>query len=132
VEDLTGWAALLGQLYTRRSGAYAATDPAWLSDVYTPDSALLVRDGDQLAALAAAGETVAGFTPTVRRVTSVVEDDGAVVVDLVDEVPAYRVVPVGDAGGPGRDVAERAPAEVRMILRRTEQGWRIADATRRG
>jgi hypothetical protein len=49
----------------------------------------------------------------------------------VDEVPGYRIVPVGDLVGPAREVAGRGPAEVRMTLRRTEQGWRIADATRR-
>ena len=130
-KDLTGWAVLLGQLYARRSGAYATTDPAWLSGVYTADSGLLVRDGDQVTALAASGETVVGFTPMVRQVTAVSGDDGSVVVDLVDEVPPYRVVRVGEPGGPGREVTGRAPAAVRMTLRHTEQGWRIVDAARR-
>jgi hypothetical protein len=130
-DDLTGWAVLLGQLYARRSGAYATTDPAWLSGVYTVDSDLLVRDRDQVTALATGGETVVGFTPTVRQVTAVSGDDRSVVVDLVDEVPAYRVVPVGEPGGPGREVTGRVPAAVRMTLRHTGEGWRIVDAARR-
>jgi hypothetical protein len=74
---------------------------------------------------------VTGFAPAVRQVTAVTGDDRSVVVDLVDEVPGYRIVPVGVPVGPAREVAGRGPAEVRMTLRRTEQGWRIADATRR-
>jgi hypothetical protein len=130
--DLEGWAALLGQLYARRSGAYVATDVAQLSAVYSADSDLLRRDADQVMALAAAGETVTGFAPAVRRVTAVAGDGRSVVVDLVDEVPGYRVVPVEEPAGPAREVAGRGPAEVRMTLCRTEQGWRIVDATRRG
>jgi hypothetical protein len=129
--DLVGWAALLDQLYARRSGAYAAADAAQLSDVYSADSELLRRDADQVAALAAAGETVTGFAPAVRQVTAVTGDDRSVVVDLVDEVPGYRVLPAGEPTGPAREVAGRGPADVRMTLRRTEQGWRIIDATRR-
>jgi hypothetical protein len=129
-DDLTGWAVLLGQLYARRSGAYATTDPTWLSGVYTTDSDLLVSDRDQVTGLAANGETVVGFTPTVRQVIAVSGDDRSVVVALVDEVPAHRVVPVGEPGGPGREVTGRAAAEVRMTLRRTGEGWRIVSAAR--
>jgi eukaryotic-like serine/threonine-protein kinase len=131
-EDLDGWAALLGQLYTRRSGAYATADPGWLSDVYTADSALLARDGAQLQALAVAGESVVGFAPTVRRVTGVSGDGSSVVVDLVDEVPGYRVVAREDPGGPGREVPGRPATAVRMTLSLTGQGWRIVEAARQG
>lgn len=131
VDDLAGWAALIGQLYTRRSSAYAGTDPARLADVYTADSPLLARDRDQVQALRTAGEEVAGFAPVVRRVTAVSGDLDEVVVDLVDEVPAYRVVPADDAGPGGREVTGRAATEVRMTLRRGADGWRIADASRR-
>ena len=132
--DLEGWAALLGQLYARRSGAYAAGDAAALAEVYSPDSAMLRRDAEQVAALAAAGETLTAFAPAVRQVVAVTPvpgDAGSVVVDLVDEVPGYRVLPAGEPGGPPRELAGRGPAEVRMTLCRTEQGWRIVDATRR-
>jgi eukaryotic-like serine/threonine-protein kinase len=131
-EDLAGWAALLGQLYSRRSGAYATADPGWLSDVYTADSALLARDSAQLEALGAAGQSVVGFAPTVRRVTDVSGDGSSVVVDLVDEVPGYRVVAREDPGGPGRQVPGRPPTAVRMTLSLTGQGWRIVEAARRG
>jgi hypothetical protein len=135
--DLAGWAALLGQLYARRAGAYAAVDPAWLSDVYAPGSALLDRDRAQLEMLSAAGRTVAGFAPTVRTVTAVSGDGSSVVVDLVDEVPGYRVLTASADGEEargqhvtGQEVTGRGPAEVRMMLRHTEAGWRIADASR--
>ncbi|WP_091543603.1 serine/threonine-protein kinase [Modestobacter sp. DSM 44400] len=129
--DLDGWAALLGQLYARRSGAYTAGDAAALSEVYSVDSALLRRDAEQVSALAAAGETVMGFAPAVRQVTAVTGDDRSVVVDLVDEVPGYRLVPARDPGRAAREVAGRGPAEVRMTLHHIDRGWRIVDATRR-
>jgi hypothetical protein len=76
---------------------------------------------------------VAGFAPAVRRVMSVTGDDGQVVLELLDEVPAHRVVAADAPGGPSvQDVGGRAAAEVRMTLRRTEAGWRIADAVRSG
>ncbi|MDB5733302.1 MAG: Serine/threonine protein kinase, partial [Variovorax sp.] len=126
--DVDGWAALLGQLYARRAGAYVTADPSRLEEVYTPDSDLLGRDRDQITALATAGLTVSDFTPTVRQVTSAAGDGRTVVLDLVDEVPAYRVVPAG-GGAPAGEVAGRGPARVRMTLARTPDGWRIAAAT---
>jgi hypothetical protein len=120
-------------LYAQRASAYATADPSALSAVYTPDSALLGQDAEQVAALAAAGRSVAGFAPTVREVTSVTGDDSQVVLELVDEVPAHRVVSTGPPGRPPvQEVAGRGAAEVRMTLRRTGEGWRIVDALRSG
>ena len=130
-DDLAGWTALVDELYASRASAFAAADRSALEAVYTADSQLLDRDAEQVAALASAGRTVAGFAPDVRRVTSVTGDDGQVVVELVDEVPAYRVVTAG-GGPPVQEVAGRGAAPVRMTLQWTSEGWRIADAARSG
>jgi hypothetical protein len=129
LDDPDGWAALVSELYGRRAGAYSTADRSALSAVYATDSPLGARDAEQVAALAAAGRTVAGFAPAVRRVTSVSGDDERVVLELVDEVPAHRVVATATPGAPPvQEVAGRGAAEVRMTLLRTEHGWRIEDA----
>ena len=132
-DDLEGWAVLLDELYAHRATAFAAADRSALSAVYTADSELLGRDAAQVSALASAGLTVTGFAPDVRQVSSVTGDDGQVVVELVDEVPAYRVVAATAPGGPPvQEVAGRGAAQVRMTLLRTGAGWRIAGAVRSG
>ncbi|MBY3551985.1 serine/threonine-protein kinase [Modestobacter lapidis] len=128
--DADGWAAVVRQLYTQRARAYAAGDGALLAAVYTPGSALLERDAEQIAQLARAGRSVAGFEPTVLRVTSVTGDAERVVVDLVDEIPDHRVGAVGSPPSAAQLVAGRGPTEVQMTLERTADGWRIGDASR--
>jgi hypothetical protein len=128
--DDAGWTALLSELYVRRAAAFTTADPAALDGVYLPGSALLDRDTGQLHALAEAGESLAGFTPQVRRLLAVTADgDGRFVLHLVDELPAYRVVPEPDGGASAvRDFPGRGEAEVRIVLQRTPAGWRISDA----
>jgi hypothetical protein len=130
--DDAGWTALLAELYVRRAAAFTTADPAALDGVYLPGSALLDRDTGQLHALAEAGESLAGFTPQVRRLLAVTADgdgDGRFVLHLVDELPAYRVVPEPDGGVSAvRDFPGRGEAEVRIVLQRTPAGWRISDA----
>jgi hypothetical protein len=131
-DDLAGWADVVEALYAQRARAWSAADGALLAAVYASDSTLLQRDSEQLSRLAATGQTVAGFDPTVLQVTSVRADGDRVLVTLVDEVPAHRVVAAGTPGSAGPEVAGRGAAEVAMTLQRTADGWRIAEAARAG
>ena len=126
-DDLDGWAALVQELYRHRSRAYAEADVALLSRVYAPESPLLQRDADRVASLARAGQSVAGFEPTVVRVTAVAADGERVVVQLVDEVPRHRVV-AGGTAAPVREEPGRGAADVRLTLQRTGGGWLVAGA----
>jgi hypothetical protein len=130
--DPAGWAALVGRLYERRAAAFTAADPAPLEEVYAPGSDLLTRDRAEVAALAGSGQVLAGFRPGVRRVSAVTpQGDGSVMVELVDEVPGYRVSG-GKGAEDGSEVPGRGETAVRMVLTRTAAGWRIADAVRTG
>jgi hypothetical protein len=127
--DDAGWTAVLTELYERRAAAFSTADPAALSGVYLPGSALLERDTGQVRALAAAGQVLAGFAPQVRRLVSVDPDgEERAVLRLVDELPGHRVVAAADPAASGREVAGRGEAEVRIVLTQTAAGWRISDA----
>jgi hypothetical protein len=128
--DDDGWTAVLAELYTRRAAAFAGADPAPLGSVYLAGSALLDRDAGQLGALKDAGEVLAGFSPQVRRVLSVIPDGAdRFVVQLIDELPGYRVVPAGTVPATtGQQLPGRGEAQVRIALQRTPAGWRISDA----
>jgi hypothetical protein len=129
-DDVAGWTALLTELYARRAAAFTAAEPAVLPGAYLPGSALLERDTAQVSRLVAAGQTVEGFAPQVRRLLSVTPDgEDRVVLRLIDELPGYRVVPVAGAGAASaQEVAGRGEAEVRIVVERTAVGWRISDA----
>jgi hypothetical protein len=129
-DDDAGWTALLTELYARRAAAFTAAEPAALPGAYLPGSALLERDAAQVSRLLAAGQTLEGFVPQVRRLLSVTPDgEDRVVLRLVDELPGYRVVPVAGAGAASaEEVAGRGEAEVRIVVERTAVGWRISDA----
>ncbi|SOE02882.1 serine/threonine-protein kinase [Blastococcus haudaquaticus] len=125
------WWALVTELYDRRAAAFTAGSPERLGDVYTDGSPLRIADEEHVRGLTAAGEVVRGFDPTVAAVTAAAEEGGRVEMDLVDRWPAYDVVAAGDPDGPAvRSVAGRAEATVRMVLLRTEAGWRIESARR--
>jgi len=128
-----GWAALLGELYARRSAAFATADPNGLAGVYVAGASLLERDAAQLAAMAAAGQVLQDFTPRVVEVLEVTPLDAArVELLLVDTVPEYRVATPGPAGddtaGAVSVLSARGEARVRMVLQQVDGGWRITDA----
>jgi hypothetical protein len=80
-----------------------------------------------VTALAAAGEVLRGFAPAVVRVTDATVAADRVELAVVDIRPPYEVVPAGAAAdGPAlRSDAGRREAPVRMVLVRTDAGWRI-------
>jgi eukaryotic-like serine/threonine-protein kinase len=82
--------------------------------------------------LAAAGEELRGFAPAVVRVTTATVAGDRAEVELVDAWPDYAVVPAGEPGGAGVRTGGRPPAPVRMVLVRTDTGWRIDGAQRLG
>jgi hypothetical protein len=127
----TGWRTVLAELYARRATALASGTTDELADVYAPGSPLRSADEEYARTLTAAGELLRGFAPTVVAVTAVGDGDDRVEMDLVDRWAGYEVVPAADPDGPAvRTVPGRPEAEVRMVLVRTGEGWRIESARR--
>jgi eukaryotic-like serine/threonine-protein kinase len=130
-DSATGWRAVVTDLYARRAAAFAGASADGLAEVYTPASPLLVADEAHARGLAAAGEVLRGFAPTVVAVTAVGEGDGRVEMDLVDRWAGYDVVPAGEPDGPAvRSEPARPETNVRMVLVLTADGWRIESAQR--
>jgi hypothetical protein len=127
------WTRRLTELYERRAAALASGAPDLLDDVYVAESPLLAADRDTLSSLAAAGETLRGFSPAVVR-AEVADEEATgvrVTLDVVDTWPAYDVVAVTATDGPAlRSVSARGEAEVRMTLVETERGWLLEGAER--
>jgi eukaryotic-like serine/threonine-protein kinase len=127
------WHAVLADLYRRRAEALAAPAPAPLTEVYSEGSVPLAADETHARALAGAGEALRGFDPEVLEVTGAEERGGRAQVEIVDRVAAYEVVRADDPDGPAlRTVEGRAEARVRLVLVRTDAGWRIESGERLG
>jgi hypothetical protein len=128
--DDTDWAAVLTELYVRRSAAFTDADPAVLAEVHVTGSALLAHDTDQVQQLVTAGQRLDGFAPRLVRVVEVTaQGPTRYDVRLVDALPAYRVVRSSAPDAPVvTEVGARGEAAVQMVLERTAAGWRIADA----
>ncbi|MCZ2857158.1 serine/threonine-protein kinase [Blastococcus sp. VKM Ac-2987] len=124
------WRALVAELYARRAEGLSGT-PARLRDVYSAGSALLAADEEHAQRLAAAGEALHGFAPALVELGVGESSSDRAELRLTDRWPDYRVVPADDpAGAPLRTVPGRPDAEVRMVLVRTPDGWRIEQAER--
>jgi len=128
-DSLEGWRAVVSELYGRRAAAFGTATADGLDDVYAPGSVQLAADRQYVTALAGAGQVLQGFRPVVDEVTAAVPDGDRVQLTLVDRWPDYAVV-AGDRVLSA--VAGRAAAEVRMVIVRTAEGWRISTAQRTG
>ncbi|MGY1887192.1 protein kinase [Blastococcus sp. SYSU DS0753] len=129
-ETAGDWTALVSELYARRAEGLSGS-PALLRAVHVINSPLLAADEEHARALAAAGEALSGFAPVVDDVTVVESSDFRAELLLTDSWPGYRVVPADRADGPAlRTVPGRPEAQVRMVLVRTPEGWRIGSAER--
>jgi hypothetical protein len=131
--DAQGWREVVAELYRRRAAAFTTASAAPLAGVYADGSPLLTADQRSVAALAATGEVLRGFTPGVPAVTAVAATPGRAELRLVDSRPAYDVVAADGRARTGREVvvshaAPRADAAVRMVLVATPVGWRIESA----
>jgi len=120
---------LLTELYALRAEAFTTAATAPLTGVYTPGSDRLAADLQFTGELSGAGRRLRGFAHAVVRVTAASVSGDRAVVDLVDSWPGYDVVPATDPDGPVvRTDPGRPETPVRMVLRRTDDGWRIESA----
>jgi hypothetical protein len=132
-DSVEGWRVVVAELYSRRAAAFGAAAPEQLTGVYTEASPLLSGDRAHARGLAEAGERLRGFAPTVVAVTAADGSGDRVEMDLVDRWGDYEIVPAGAPDGPAvRTVPGRAESNVRMVLVRTGEGWRIDTAERLG
>jgi eukaryotic-like serine/threonine-protein kinase len=132
-DSVQGWRGVVAELYDRRAAAFGSASPEQLAGVYTEGSPLLTADRDHARGLAEAGERLRGFAPTVVAVTATDDGGDRVAMDLVDRWADYEVVPADAPEGPAiRTVPGRAERNVRMVLVRTAEGWRIDTAERLG
>ncbi|MPQ97631.1 protein kinase [Modestobacter sp. I12A-02628] len=130
--DLAGWRDLVNGLYEQRARAFVEGRPDLLDGVYPPTSGLAGTDRARIEQLAAAGERLDGFAPTVTEVVRADVTGDRAELDLVDSFPDYRVVRAGS--GPGVETTRpgRAGQQVRMVLVHTASGWLLESAVRSG
>ncbi len=127
------WADLVGRLYGQRAEAFASASVEPLAGVWLAGSPQAEADAAHARALAAAGERLRGFAPTVTdvQVASVTGERAELL--LTDGWAGYEVVPAVDpAAAALRTEPARAPAPARIVLVRTPEGWRIERAERLG
>ena len=127
------WADLVGRLYGQRAEAFASASVDPLAGVWVGGSPQGEADAAHARALAAAGERLRGFAPTVTdvQIASLAPDRAELL--LIDGWAGYEVVPAGDPAGPAlRTGPARAPAPARVVLVRSPEGWRIERAERLG
>ncbi|NYJ07612.1 serine/threonine-protein kinase [Petropleomorpha daqingensis] len=123
------WLPLVEELYRRRAEAFTSASARLLTGVYSDGSDRLVADTDFVEGLAAAGEVLRGYAPSVVRVSAAGVTGDRAELEVIDSVPAYEVAP--SAGGPAvRSEPGRGEATVHMVLRRSADGWRIESAQR--
>jgi hypothetical protein len=125
--DAEGWRELVAELYRRRAAAFGTASAAPLAEVYARGSPLLAADQRSVADLAARGQVLRGFAPSVTTVTAVDATANRAELRLVDRRPAYEVV-AAPGGPPLAGTAARGDAAVRMVLVATPGGWRIDSA----
>src|SRR6185312_16118135 len=123
-----GWVPVVEELYERRAEAFGTASAQPLAGVYSDGSDRLAVDTDLVTSLAAAGEVLRGYAPSVVRVTGAEVAGDRAELEVVDRVPAYEVVSVG--GSAVRSEPGRGEVTVRMVLRRSADGWRIESAQR--
>jgi hypothetical protein len=126
--SMAQWRAVVADLYGRRADAFADPSDADLGCVYTTASPLRPADEQHARELAAAGEALRGFRPAVVAVHAVDVSGDRTQLDLVDRWPAHDVVAAD--GTELRRSPARADTAVRLILIRTDDGWRIDSAER--
>jgi hypothetical protein len=117
------------ELYERRADAFSTATAQPLTGVYSDGSDRLAADTDFVAGLAAAGEVLRGYAPSVVRVTAAEVAGDRAELEVVDRVPAYEVV-AAMGGSAVRSEPGRGEVTVRMVLRRSADGWRIESAQR--
>jgi eukaryotic-like serine/threonine-protein kinase len=125
------WGAVLDRLDGVRAQAFAAADPARLSEVYAPGSPGLAADAALLDRLRAAGQTAHRLRRTVTAVAPQRVTEGEVVLRVTDVLGEHEV---RDAGGRVvHRVAARGTREFDVrLVRAPARGWRISSVTALG
>ncbi len=130
-DSAEGWRTVVEELYQRRARAFGPAGVQALDAVYTVGSPQRAADDQHARELAAAGEVLRGFAPSVAEVRVIAGSGDRIQLDLVDEWPDYDVVTARDPDGAAvRTVPGRPETGVRMTVMRTEDGWRIESAQR--
>lgn len=122
--SLGSWAELLDGLDERRSAAFAEVDPALLTEVYAPGSAPLAEEQERLAVLARAGVRADGLRLVVDAVVGAEVTGTTARLEVVDHMPAYRLVDT--VGATLEERAERTSRRWSVTLVHGPDGWRIA------
>ena len=114
---------MLRRLDDARAAAFASGRPAALAHSYLPGSGVLRRDRAVLDAYARRGLRVHGADLRLLRVRVLARGHRRVVLRVVDRLgPATVTARAGAALALPRD----HPTVHRLVLRRTDPGWRIA------
>jgi hypothetical protein len=132
VEPVTAeeWSALVTGLYGTRAQAFATASAELLDGVWAVGSPQRAADEAHARSLAAAGERLHGFAPTVADVAVVSRTPDRVELRLSDGWGGYAVVRAD--GAPVRTGPARPVTPVRAVLVRAPAGWRLESAQRLG
>jgi hypothetical protein len=123
--DAQRWQAVLAGLDGRRSAAFAAADPALLTEVYVQGSTPYAADLATLGRLEKAGNRVRVLRHELQEVRVLTSTADRVTLALTDRMPAADVL---DASGTviGSDPG-RGAMSWRVMLVSSADGWRIGD-----
>ena len=117
------WATTLNGLDRVRAEAFATADPSRLGDVYAPGSTGERRDAAVIASYEQRGGRVVGAELRIIDCRVVRSTDQQAQLEVVDRLgPAHVVWDDGTTTDLPRDRASRRL----VVLRRTDEGWRIA------
>lgn len=115
-------AAAVPALSDLRAAAISAADPALLAAVDVAGSPAASADAALIGSLA--GSRVAGLGVRIVSAEAQERDGASSWVRVVSVVSAHRVV----TGAEVTDVPEGAPVTSRLLLRREDGAWRVADS----
>lgn len=124
------WSAVVTGLYGVRAQAFTTAEAELLGGVWTDGSPQRAADEAHARSLAAAGERLRGFAPTVADVAVVSRTPDLVELRLSDGWAGYEVVAAD--GTRVRTEPPRPVTPVRAVLTRTTAGWRLESAQRLG
>jgi serine/threonine protein kinase len=117
------WVTVVEELYAARSAAFATADPARLCEVFAPGARGLEEDRGKVDYYRDHGYRTDGLDFQVVEAAADGRDGDAVVVEITDRLPPYRVV-----DGSGDVVSQQSGLKIRSwraALVRLDDGWRF-------
>ena len=121
----TDWKAVITRLDAVRDAAFVSGDPRALGHAYAPGSRVLVRELASLRALTSRHLHARGLQLLVMSVHVRSTASGAMVLDVVDRLPAYDIVDT--SGRVVRHHSARGLRTWRIQLQQRAGGWRISN-----